>query len=32
MVTVKGQIEESWLGLELMVWAFVQKGCVNHYG
>ena len=26
MVTVKGQVKESWLGLELLVWAVVQKG------
>ena len=26
MVTVKGQVQESWLGLELLVWAVVMKG------
>ena len=25
MVTVKGLIQESWLGLELLLWAVVQK-------
>ena len=25
MVTVKGQVEESWVELELHVWAVVQK-------
>ena len=26
MVTVKGQVQETWLWLELLVWAVVQKG------
>ena len=26
MVTVKGQVQESWLGLELLVWAVVKQG------
>ena len=26
MVMEKGQVQESWLGLELLVWAVVQKG------
>ena len=26
MVTVNGQVHESWLGLELLVWAVAQKG------
>ena len=26
MFTVKGQVQESWLGFELLVWAVVQKG------
>ena len=26
MVTVKGQVEELWLGLELLVWAVAQQG------
>ena len=25
MVTVKWQVHESWFGLELLVWAVVQK-------
>ena len=30
MVTLKGQEQESWLGLELLVWAAVQKEKVNY--
>ena len=26
IVTVKGQAQESWLGLVFLVWAVVQKG------
>ena len=26
MITVKVQVQHSWLGLELLVWAVVQKG------
>ena len=26
MVFVKGQVQHSWLELELLVWAVVQKG------
>ena len=32
MVTVEAQVEELWLGLELLVWAVVQQGKVNYLG